>query len=139
MAKFRMEFDSAKPIDDKDSREFDIRSGEGRFIAEAGSDPRIMLAELQRVLEAKVFPRKIPRVKSLPFTFVSFAPNESRSPDGGFSVKTAGGWTPMKIFIGKEDEGEVYLNINPVLRKGEFSIKDSDYGNFVLAQLARVL
>ncbi len=45
----------------------------------------------------------------------------------------------MKIFIGENDEGQVFLNINPDLRKGEFSIKDSEYGNFVLAQLARVL
>jgi hypothetical protein len=138
-AKFRMEFDSAKPIDDKDARKFDIQSGEGRFIAEAGSDARIMLADLQRVLGAKVFPRKSSKVKSLPFTFVSFGSNESRSPDGGFSYEPAGGWTPMKIFIGENDEGQVFLNINPDLGKGEFSIKDSDYGNFVLAQLARVL
>jgi hypothetical protein len=46
----------------------------------------------------------------------------------------------MKIFIGDGDQqGEVFLNLNPVLRKGQFSIKDPDYGDIVLAQLASVL
>jgi hypothetical protein len=51
-----------------------------------------------------------------------------------------GNWTPMKIFIGeREQEGEVFLNLNPVLQKGQFSIKDPDYGGIVLARLAEVL
>jgi len=46
----------------------------------------------------------------------------------------------MKIFIGEgEQEGDVFLNLNPVIKKGQFSIKDADYGDTVLAQLARVL
>ncbi|HZC65713.1 MAG TPA: hypothetical protein VE545_04010 [Candidatus Dormibacteraeota bacterium] len=140
-AKFRIELNASKPLDDKETHDLGMlmQTGEGRFVAEGGSDARIMLANLRRVLEAKVFPAKTQRVRSIPFTFVSFGPNESRSADGGFSTKPVGGWTPMKIFIGEEDEGEVFLNINPAMHKGEFSIKDSDYGNFVLAQLARVL
>ncbi len=46
----------------------------------------------------------------------------------------------MKIFIGKENqEGQVFLNLNPVIKECQFSIKDADYGDIVLAQLARVL
>lgn len=46
----------------------------------------------------------------------------------------------MKIFIGEgKHEGDVFLNLNPVIKKGQFSIKDSDYGDIVLAQLAQVL
>jgi len=46
----------------------------------------------------------------------------------------------MKLFIGEGDqEGEVFLNTNLVIKKGQFSIKDPDYGDAVLAQLARVL
>jgi len=46
----------------------------------------------------------------------------------------------MKIFIGEGDQkGEVFLNLNPVLGKGQFSIKDPDYGDTVLGQLASVL
>jgi hypothetical protein len=46
----------------------------------------------------------------------------------------------LKIFLGEgEGEGEVFLNLNPVLKKGQFSIKDPEYGDIVLAQLASVL
>jgi hypothetical protein len=39
----------------------------------------------------------------------------------------------------KSTEGELYLNINPVIKKGQFSSKDADHGDVVLAQLATVL
>jgi hypothetical protein len=46
----------------------------------------------------------------------------------------------MKILIGKgEQEGDMFLNLNPVIKKGQFSIKDPEYGDILLAQLARVL
>jgi hypothetical protein len=46
----------------------------------------------------------------------------------------------MKIFIGDgEDESEVFLNFNPVSRKAQFSEKDVDYGDTVLAKMATVL
>jgi hypothetical protein len=44
----------------------------------------------------------------------------------------------MKLFFG-DDQGEVYLNFSPMLNKAEFSIKDPDYGDFVIAELAKVL
>jgi hypothetical protein len=137
-AKFRIEFRKKTAINEKDLPDFDIEEGDGKIISEPGSDAQFMLVELQRVLEAKKFPAKIQRAESLPFTFISLGRNESRYPDGSFGAKPPGNWTPAKLFIGG-DEGEVFLNINPVLRKGEFSIKDPDYGDFVLAQLARVL
>jgi len=46
----------------------------------------------------------------------------------------------MKIFIGKGDqEGQVFLNLNPVSGSGPFSIKDPEYGDIVVARLAEVL
>jgi hypothetical protein len=46
----------------------------------------------------------------------------------------------VKIFLPKGgDDGEVFLNFNAVLGKGEFSIKDSDYGDYLLRELAKVL
>ena len=46
----------------------------------------------------------------------------------------------MKIFLGEgESEGEVFLNFNSAVGKAEFSIKASDYGDFVMAELAKVL
>jgi hypothetical protein len=98
------------------------------------------MSELKTALEAKSFPVSVPRVKSIEFTFVSLGHHESQASDGGFFTKPPGNWTPMKIFIGEgSQEGEVFLNLNPVLKKGQFSIKDSGYGDIVLRRLASVL
>ena len=46
----------------------------------------------------------------------------------------------VKLFLLKGgDDGEVFLNINPLLGKGEFSTKDERYGDFVVQELGRVL
>jgi hypothetical protein len=140
IAKFRIELGATKSLSDKESRDFDIEQGEGSFIAEPGSDASILLADLKKALEAKKLPSKVQKVRSLPFTFVSLGKNQSQASDGGFNARPPGNWTPMKIFIGEgEKEGDVFLNLNPVIKKGQFSIKDSDYGDAVLAHLARVL
>ncbi len=139
-AKFRIELGLSKPLEDKESRDFDIKQGEGRFLAEPGSDASVLLADLKNALEAKKFPAKVQRVRDLPFVFVSFGQNESQDASGGFNYQPPGHWTPIKLFIGKgEREGQVFLNLNPVIKKGQFSIKDPEYGDIVLAYLARVL
>ena len=138
-AKFRIELGNAQSSDEE-SRRFDDKSGKGRFVAEPGSDSSALLNELKTALEAKSFPAKVRRVNALPFTFVSFGSNQSQSSDGGFFTNPPGNWTPMKVFIGeRKQEGQVFLNLNPVLGKGQFSIKDPDYGDIVLRQLASVL
>jgi hypothetical protein len=46
----------------------------------------------------------------------------------------------MKIFLPQGgDDAEVFLDFSLDLRKGEFSEKDVDYGDEVLARLATVL
>ena len=48
-------------------------------------------------------------------------------------------WIVLKLFLPKGgDKGEVFLNLNPVLGRGEFSIKDEDYGDYLLRQFAKV-
>jgi hypothetical protein len=117
-----------------------MRVGEGRFVAEPGSDASVLLFDLKKALEAKALPSKVQRVESLPFTFVDIGDNLSQAAGGGFSVAPPGNWTAIKIFIGEgEQEAQVFLNINPVIRRGQFSIKDPDYGDLVVAQLAKVL
>lgn len=139
-ARFRIELSASKPLEGRDSLDFDFESGTGRFIAERGSDASVLLADLKKALEAKTSPAKVQRVSTLAFKFVSFGKNNSQAPGGGFNVKPPGNWTPMKIFMGKgEQEGQLFLNLNPVLKKGQFSIKDQEYGDIVLAQLAQVL
>src|SRR5690348_9251660 len=96
--------------------------------------------ELKKAREAKALPSKVQRSKDLPFTFVNIGDNLSQAANGGFNVEAPGNWTAIKIFIGDgEQEAEVFLNIKPVIRKGQFSIKDPEYGDLVLAQLAKVL
>jgi hypothetical protein len=139
-ARFQIEFSPAKPLNDKESQKFSVASGTGRFIAVPGSDASALLAVLRRALKAKALPGKVRRLPEVRFTFVSFGTNQSQAPGGGFRPKPPGHWTPMKIFLGEgEQEAEVFLNIDAVGKKGQFSIKDPDYGDLVLAQLAQIL
>ena len=139
-ARFRIELNPSKALDDKATRELRIKSGKGRFVAERGSDASILLADLKKALEAKVLPSEIERATDLSFTFVSFGDNQSQASGGGFNANPPGNWTPMKLFIGEgEHECEFFLNLNPVIKKGQFSIKDPDYGDEVVQQLAKVL
>ena len=139
-AKFRIEFGPAKTLQAKDPEDFPVKVGQGRFVAEPGSDASVLLADLKKALEAKVLPNGVQRLRSLPFTFVNLGDNLSQAPGGGFNETPRGNWTAIKIFIGEgEKEGEVFLNLNRVIRKGQFSIKDPEYGDLVLAELAKVL
>jgi len=109
-------------------------------VAEPGSDATVLLADLRKALEAKGILPKVQRVQALPFTFVTFGDNFSQVPGGGFNIDPPGAWTATKIFIGEgEQEGQVFLNFNPAIRKGQFSIKDADYGDILPKQLATVL
>ena len=139
-ARFRIELGASRPLDDKESKQFDIQSGHGKLVAAPGSDASVLLTDLKKALEAKTLPTKVQRANTLPFTFVSLGSHQSQAPGGGFNANPPGNWTPMKIFIGKGDqEGQVLLNLNPVSRKGQFSIKDPEYGDIVVARLAEVL
>ena len=121
-------------------RDFPVKFGKGRFLAEAGSDASILLADLKKVLQAKTLPVGAPRSASLPFTFANIGDNLSQAAGGGFNEKPRGSWTAMKIFLGEGDqEAEVFLNYNLTMKKGQFSMKDPDYGDLVLRELAKVL
>jgi hypothetical protein len=136
-AKFRIELGPGHSGDDED-KALHVSFGKGHFLSEPGSDASVLLVDLKRALEAKIVPNKVVRVTSLPFEFAILGENQSRTSDGGFNTKPPGDWTAMKIFLA-DGEGEVFLNLNPVANKGEFSIKDSDYGDIVLAELAKIL
>ena len=91
-------------------------------------------------IAAQALPSKARRLESLPFTFVNIGENLSQAANGGFNAEPPGNWTAIKIFIGEgEKEAELFLNINEVSGKGQFSTKDPDYGDLALAQLAKVL
>ena len=106
----------------------------------SGSENSVLLEDLKKALDAKEFPQKVSRIKELPFNAAIIGEQQSRDAAGGYSNRPKGDWTLLKLFLPKGgDDGEVFLNINPVMGKAEFSIKDSDYGNYVLEQLAKVL
>lgn len=114
--------------------------GEGKFISVAGSDNGAMIEDLKLALEAKHIPEKVKLVKEVSFAIVLLGESQARNSGGGYFSKPVGNWITTKIFLPKDgDDGEVYLNLNPVLGKGEFSIKDSDYGDYVLKVLSGVL
>ena len=139
-AKFRIEFGPEKAAETKDPKDFPVSFGSGRILAEPGSDASALLADLAKALEAKHPPAMVKRVSFLPFTFANIGTNLSQAPGGGFNAKPSGHWIATKIFIGEDDqEGEFFLNINPATNKGQFSIKDSDYGDIVVSRLAQVL
>ncbi len=117
-----------------------MSSGRGAILAVPGSDASAFLAALQTALEAKHFPAHVQRASRLTFDYVILGDHNSRAKGGGFSSEPAGNWTTMKIFLGNgDDESEVFLNFNPVSRKGQFSEKDIEYGDGVVAKLAPVL
>jgi hypothetical protein len=135
-ARFRFEIKQREPMPGT----ILMAAAEGKFLAVQGSDNSALLQDLKKALDAKQIPTDWRRVKELPFDAVVLAENQSRGPSGGFSSSPPGDWIAIKIFLPRgRDEGEVFLNINPVLGKGEFSIKDSDYGDYLLREFAKVL
>jgi hypothetical protein len=110
----------------------------GKFIAVPNSDASSLLLALQKTLQAKTLPSNPIRVAELPFSAAILGDHASHSPNGGFAMKPPGNWTSIKLFLG-DGSAEVFFNINLVLGKGEFSMKDPDYGDGVLQELAKVL
>lgn len=139
-ARFRIQFDQARAATNAETKAPKIEFGKGKFIAEPGSDASMLLIDLKKTLDAKTLPGKVERAGELAFTYATLGEHMSQSAQSGFSDKPSGNWTLTKIFIERvEQEGEVYLNFNPVIKKAQFSIKDPDCGDFLPAQLAKVL
>jgi len=139
-ARFRFELGPAKTAD-YPVPNVRVTSGKGKFTSVNGSEADVLLNDLKIALEAKKLPTNVTRVAELPFIYVPFGEHQSQAPrDGGFNDKPRGHWTVSKIFIGEgEHECEFFLNFNPIMKKGQFSMKDPDYGDEVLEQLAKVL
>jgi hypothetical protein len=143
IAKFRFEIDSIKQAGSGKPDGFNIAIGNGAIIAEPGSDASVLLSDLKTALEAKKLPVKAKRANQLSFTCLILGQNKSRDPKGGFRGNPPGTWTATKLVFssdsGDDDAGEVFFDFSLADHKAEFSLKDADYGNFVLAKLATVL
>ena len=120
--------------------EFKIQFGEGRFIPKAGSDSSVLLVDLQKALQAKHQHLPDPKKSAISFTYANIGEKLSQARGGGFDIKPPGNWTAVKLFLGEGDEeAELFLNFNSITGTGQFSMKDADYGDLVLAKLAKVL
>lgn len=139
-AKFTIELKPPLPMVSEAGGAIKISSGSGAIVAMADSDASTMLIALAKALEAKHVPAHAQRGSRLPFSYVILGENDSQASEGGFSAQPPGNWTAMKIFIADgDDDSEVFLNFNTVSQKAQFSEKDVDYGDTVLAKLATVL
>lgn len=114
-----------------------LASGRGEFSSVPESDPTPLLDTLKKTLQAKHSPSNVQKAESLPFEFSQLGDNQSRTPDGAFHNDPKGNWTATKLFLAN-DQAEVYFSFNPVIHKAEFSIKNPDYGDRLLAEFAKV-
>jgi hypothetical protein len=135
-ARFRVEISEGATSHEQ----FPITSIDGKFVADKDSDDSVLLEDLKKILQAPRPALRSRKVSELLFNGVILGRNYGRDATSGYNAEPAGNWTVMKIFLPKGgDDGEVFLNINRIDGKGEFSIKDSDYGDYVLNALAKVL
>jgi hypothetical protein len=136
IARFRLEFKQNGPK----AGDIPIAFAGGKFIAVKGSDNSALLEDLKSALDARQIPMNSTRIAELPFDAAILGEKQSRTSTGAYSANPPGDWVLVKLFLPKDgDEGAVYLNLNPILGKGEFSIKDSDYGDYLLKEFAKVL
>jgi hypothetical protein len=139
VAKFRIQFGPGKSAPGKPAN-FSLKLGEGRLIPEPGSDSSVLLVDLKKALQAKTAHQPSLEKASIPFTYANIGDDLSQAAGGGFNARPKGNWTALKLFFGEGDqEAEVFLNINAKIKKAQFSMKDPDYGDLVLDQLAKVL
>ena len=137
VAKFRIEMTLPKL-----SPKSPVAFGNGVFYRESGSDPSVLLQDLKTALQAS---QPVPAAKKVAkLTFRTAILGLKLSQDsvkptiaGAFASNPPGDWIATKLFFNEDDE--VFLNLNPATGKGEFSLKDPDYGDAVVRALASVL
>jgi len=110
--------------------------GSGTFSREEKSDTSVLLRDLGKALRGKV-PEKVDQVDELTVTFYVLGDKMTKTEKGSFKGGGKGDWLLVKMFV-FHDEAEFYLNINEKTGKGEFALKDPNYGDRVLKELAKV-
>jgi hypothetical protein len=115
-----------------------LPTGKGQMVPVAGSDPTPLLDALKEALEARRTPKHTQKVEALPFEYTLTGSDQSRALDGTFSSNPRGNWTTTKLTL-SGGRAQVYFNFNPLIHKGEFAIKDLEYGDRLVAEFAKVL
>jgi len=137
-ALFRIEL-LLKPLEG----EFNFAFTKGAIVREEGSDGSWFLTELSQVLEAQGVPENADSIDRIEFDAAILGTSLSRQagPDqfaGSFTSTPPGGWIAAKVFVA-DGEGEFFLNLNPADGQGEISLKDQEYGDIVVRELAKIL
>jgi len=115
----------------------------GQLCRFQGAGASACLESIAKALEAgKVEPPQ-ERVDCLPIQAAILGRNLSRGignsvQAGAFTSDRPGTWIATKVFVA-DGEGELYLNLSPDTGEAEISIKDSEYGDVVVQELAKVL
>jgi hypothetical protein len=109
---------------------------------EPDSDASVLLRDVARALGRRV-PSPEPGVATLDVAAVLLGRDLSRGGGGSvvagtFGSEPKGNWISTKLFLG-DGEGEVFLNLDPIGGYGELSMKDPDYSDAVVRELARLL
>jgi hypothetical protein len=138
-ARFKIDFGVPESIPGKTAADPPVKSGEGTLLPEPGSDSSVLLADLQKALHAKTAPKPPQTKTSVPFTYIAIGENLSEAANG-FSANPPGNWTARRIILGDGDrESEIFLHLNAGAKKARFSMKDPNYGDLALSELAKVL
>ena len=119
-----------------------VRAGHGSIIHDPHSDASLLLSDLKIALDATSDPIRSIRVHELPFDFVVLGENMTHTsdPDPILVESENGKWIATKLFLGPRDkESQVFFAFESGGGEGELSLKDSKYGDDLLAELAKVL
>lgn len=79
------------------------------------------------------------RVRELPFHLDIVGENLDRGRNGGLIDAATGNWVSARLFLGPQQNSEVFLNFQKPGGTGEFLLKEPGYGNDILRELAKVL
>jgi hypothetical protein len=123
--------------------QFDFSFAPAAIVRRAGADCTQFLASLAPALG---FSGDVPQpepTSRLEASVTILGKNQSRANAnaqiaGAFVGNPPGPWLVTKLFLA-DGEGEVFLNLNETDGFGEFSIKDPDYAELVVTELAKVL
>lgn len=107
------------------------------FYTVPGYSPQALLGALARAHGNPDSFRLGAPVDSMRLDVALLAVGAARSSDGAFGRTGTGTWVAAKLFFA-DDEGELYLNLNPPRGEAEFGVKDEEYGATVLREISRL-
>jgi hypothetical protein len=113
------------------------RVEKGVFVALPNTTCPAFVRDLGKVLDAKHPPKQLPHESQLPFDAIMLGEHLSRQKNGALSNRPPGPWTDYKMFFG-DDEAEMFMDVDPRSHRAQFSLKDSDYGDYLVSQLDAV-